>query len=115
MKTTQEQYEIFQEEVQKWLEKLGLSEWDVHITTDDLGNDRGEALFNVGSYKCTISLTDTLQGCNGLESEIRRCAKHEVLHLLIGKLYCLAKDREWNEDEYASEEHGVINRLVRCL
>jgi len=115
MKTTQKQYEIFQEEVQKWIDELGLYEWDFFIALDSLGNDRGQAIFDTLGRKTVIDLSDTLEGCNGLESEIRKCAKHEVLHILLGKLYVLARDREWNEAEYASEEHAIINRLVRSL
>ena len=115
METQQKQFEIFQEECQKWIDALGLYDWDFYIDVDDLQDDRGQAIFDVMGKKAIIDIADKLEGCNGLECEIRRCARHEILHILIGKLYILAKNREWNESEYIIEEHSIINRLNKVL
>jgi len=113
-KTTQKQFEIFQEEVNKWVDMLGLYEWDVHVSIDEM-NAHGQCQFDLVNRKAIVELSDELQKTNALESEIRLCALHEVLHILIGKLYIMSRNRKWNDEEYTEEEHVVINRLIKVL
>lgn len=92
-----------------------LLDWELFFTHTDL-TDAGLAASihtDLDARKATLTLTtkwdDAIEPLH--ERYIRRCARHEMLHLLLAPLSNLATSRFLNRSELDRAEHEVVNRL----
>lgn len=105
------QFEAFKDEFRLWQARLGLTEYEVAFTQEDHPE---YATCDVDGQNCTASVTLCKYVPDGCEMSVRVAedtAKHEALHLLLGRYRHLAHSRFTSEDELYHEEE----RLVRVL
>jgi hypothetical protein len=101
-------FKIFQEEGEYWQRFFGLFEWKIYYDYKNLKDCWADVLMNHDGAIATIRLN---KGWTGKEEiEVRRCAFHEVCHLLLADLhgYCYHKDSE----ELA---HEIIRKLENSV
>ena len=110
MKTTKKHFEIFKEECQKWLDKFELNNWDVFYKADSKKGTVAEIITDLDGYIASILFTpdwnDDMRPCN--EDEIRLAAKHEVIHLLLGRVSSIGRTRWVNKDEMNEAEEELV-------
>jgi hypothetical protein len=71
------------------------------------------------------SITRTLTNCqadiyleekySNDEKQIKQTAKHEMLHVLLGKLFLIGLNRWADRDEYDREEEELVHKLEKLL
>jgi len=113
--TTKADFELFKKEVQKWIDILGLRDWEVHFTQSGFENDdRAGIHVNLNGRIARIGLNKN-QTSDFNDLDIRKWAFHEVCELLLGPLSVNARSRYINEDELEQSEHYIIRTLENIL
>lgn len=114
MKTSPEDFAVFRAEATRWLEILGLMDFDIAIQHAPLSPDAC-AQTDSRMYGRTAVLTLNSDYDDTYREDPRELALHEVCEVLLAPLESLAQARTWDPDTYVSERHAVINRLVNFI
>lgn len=116
IKTTLKQFETFKKECEYYQHKWKLDDWKISYAVEDL-RGRGECTRTLDGCMVTISFckyyTDQINLLN--DDEIKEIAKHEMLHVLLGRLGSLAYTRFTNADEIQEAEHALLHKLMKLL
>lgn len=122
MKTTKKDFEIYKTEVHKWIEILSLKDWDLWFIHENLlkKEEMGSCSTSYRGRKATFRLTthlprDFSKYGKSIIEIVKNTALHEVLELMLTRLYALAEARDWDESEWEAETHAIINRLQKTL
>lgn len=115
MRTTKADFEKFKEFVNKYLEEFNLDFWQVSIhlvklKTGIYANILLQMLDSVASINLNTEFSIPIT-----EELLSKCAKHEVIHILIGKVTELGKARLVTEDEFHAAEEELVRRLEKLL
>lgn len=116
IRTTKEQFNTFQEEALKWQKKLGLTDWKLYFK-HEVDDDRyGSCTWSVSDSIATIMFTKKWDDLRPLtDSEISKCAFHEVCHVLFA-YYCAAAEARFStQEQLDSAEHSIIRRLETLM
>ena len=113
----------FAAECHKWIDKFGLTEWQISIEPEDLGASnigiRAQCCLNWTQHAVCIrwNTTHRVDALNNTGAALtpRRAALHEVLHVLLHQLVLVSADRGSSADVTDAQEHAVINRLMSVL
>lgn len=117
--TTEEHFQIFTKACLKWADLLSLHDWDFNFRHDlrkqDADED-GDILASTQTiFDNSRTLTITLNkdwGITAITNElIERCARDEILHVLLAELMEHTKDTP----QIRSIEHGVIHRIIHMI
>lgn len=115
MKTTKKDFELYCEEVQKWMGIFGLNDWQLLF---EYGTDGDEDIAQVEMYTDSRMARfrfaiewDAIYPKD--DDNISRCAFHEVVHVLLGDLERFVP-RECNAN-WSREMHKVIAVLENVI
>ena len=110
-------FELFKSECQKWIDKLELNNWEIYWVLWDFDNAISQITTNLPGYSATISLCkkwdDSIAPLNN--DEIKKAAKHEVIHLLTARLFCSGQSRYISIDELSEAEHELVRKLEKFI
>lgn len=116
--TTKKHFEVFKQEGEKWIERFGLNDWRVEFFH---GAGNGEVPPRDARAFCAWKMEARCAGIHLAamwpdeeltEKAIRRSAFHEVLHILLARIHCLAVMRFLDCSATIDEEvHTIIRRL----
>lgn len=113
---TQEDFQTFKAECQKWLDFFGITEWEISYSFEYLEN-RAESRVHWTGRQCTFCLTTHSPKWD--EFDVRKSAFHEVCELLLVVMEHTALDEEIPYSErkglVESERHAVIRRLENSV
>lgn len=115
VRTTKKQFELFEREARKWLDKLGLKDWCVYVLHRDLEDEStvAQCRWETEQRIANLVLNTSVSSPKGAH-EIRRAALHECLELLL--IGCTeAMRRSVCEDLVDVETHKVIRALENLL
>jgi hypothetical protein len=115
MKTTKKQFELFKKEARKWIQKLGVVEYDVHFEHEDLEDNCAECGTNEQARLCYLYLGTEWQKIKPTSREIKTTACHEVLELLFSRVRALAVDKNGTPEQVDGEIHRLIQTLLNNL
>ena len=103
----------FKDECQRQIDRLGLKDWDVNIQHVELPDDEesaAETQFTEEGRVAVISLNT-----KWTPEDPRRVAKHEVGHVLLGRIHIIASKRWTSEKEMDDEIESLCTRLEKVL
>lgn len=120
VKTTKHHFALFKETVSHYVEKLNLGGWDIlflHREIEDKNHpfaimdahiqNRGvNFVLNKNWDDTTMSLTD---------KEIRKCGRHEAIHLLIAELQVYALQRFSTKDQIMQAVETITVTLTDVI
>jgi hypothetical protein len=112
-KTTVKQFDLFKETVAMWVDRLGLTEWRLHVELDDEDKEckvYGYCSSDWNNRTATITLVQRWWH-KPSDEEVTRTARHEVFELLMQPLWHVACDRSFDYDHGCATRHEVIRRL----
>jgi hypothetical protein len=117
VKTTKDDFEYFQRECLKWIDRFHLNDWDIVFSWEDLEDQLGELHAKYAARKAVIVLSKDFGDIfsNRKKLQLRQTAFHEVCELLLIRIGMMAKARVFDEEELEAEIHAVINRLMKVL
>lgn len=121
IKTTKKHFKLFKKECKKWQNKWELNHWDISYqweNLDDCGFDMG-ASWTFKDYHAIVKLDTEIDESNmgdiSLNQLVKDTAKHEMIHVLLGKIFGLAADRYISSPELGQEEERLVRQLEKLL
>lgn len=113
---TPEAREAFTIYIDQWQEKLGLTDWRVHVSGTP------SKRFSAEVYKCeyedrlaTIRLGTDFGSALVTPETVEALAVHELMHVMLKELIVLCQDSNTPDDVIRSAEHRIINSITRLL
>ena len=111
---TQQDAELFAQSVKKWQQVLSLGDWRIEKGSKPAKEAMASVEFNQTARLATYRLGDF--GAEKITSEsLDRTALHELLHIFLYDLMCVATDPKSSDEEIEMQEHRVINLLENLL
>jgi hypothetical protein len=111
---TPEQAELFAQSVKKWQQVLSLGDWRIEkgikpakaaMASVEFTPAARLAVYRLGDFGAEKITPDSLD----------RTALHELLHIFLHDLMCVATDPKSSDEEIEMQEHRVINLLENLL
>jgi len=116
-KTTAHHFNLFRETVEKYVKEFGILDWDISFLHCNLDGSMARVLQTSLRRTCVVMLTtDWNDSVVKLSNqEIIDTAKHEVVHIILGNLRCVANARFVTEDEMELAEESLVVYLMNFL
>jgi len=116
MKTSKEDFELFEKTCKQVIKYFGLKGWDIEFTHDDVKGVRGNLWHSLEGRAITINLSKLWEKWYYSEKNILDTAFHEVAEgMLLGRLTLLAKARYVTESEIEEATHDVVHILQNTV
>jgi hypothetical protein len=111
---TQQDAELFAQSVKKWQQVLSLGDWRIEKGSKPAKEAMASVEFNQTARLATYRLGDF--GAEKITSDsLDRTALHELLHIFLYDLLCVATDPKSSDEEIEMQEHRIINLLEHLL
>jgi hypothetical protein len=111
---TQQDAELFAQSVKKWQQVLSLGDWRIEKGSKPAKEAMASVEFNQTARLATYRLGDF--GAEKITPEsLDKTALHELLHVFLHDLMCVATDPKSSDEEIEMQEHRVINLLENLL
>ena len=111
---TQQDAELFAQSVKKWQQVLSLGDWRIEKGSKPAKEAMASVEFNQTARLATYRLGDF--GAEKITSEsLDRTALHELLHIFLYDLLCVATDPKSSDEDREMQEHRIINLLEHLL
>tara|TARA_R110000868_G_scaffold105079_1_gene289195 strand:- start:180 stop:554 length:375 start_codon:yes stop_codon:yes gene_type:complete len=111
---TPEHIEIFAQSVRKWQQILSLGDWRIEKGMKPAKAAMASVEFNQTARLATYRLGDF--GAEKITPEsLDKTALHELLHIFMHDLLCVATDPKSSDEDIEMQEHRVINLLENLL
>ena len=111
---TPEHAQLFAQSVKKWQQVLSLGDWRIEKGSKPAKAAMASVEFNSSARLATYRLGDF--GAEKITPEsLDRTALHELLHIFLYDLMCVATDPKSSDEEIEMQEHRVINLLENLL
>jgi hypothetical protein len=110
---TPEEFVVFSEEFTKWQHYLGLDCYKVYFKHEKCEDSFAEIEINQCSMVATVRLNSELPDKDKPFADPKMHAKHEAIHLLIGRLEARARDRYVRSDEIYEAIEELVRRIER--
>ena len=116
-KTTEQDFQIFQEAVAFWQRKLGMLSWQLYTRHTFMKDQQGYSVVNLSARCATLTLSTTLSNYDEPPGDriIRRIAFHEVCEVLMARMMICAEARYVQRDELEEARHEVIRTLESVI
>ena len=113
--TTVKDYEIFKKECWKWINLLGLHEWEYQFYHKSIVS-LSEITSHYKAKIIVINFTKAIKQTHPLKIKtIKDSAQHEIFHVLLENLFHYGMSRTIDSNVYQSEEHKVIHQLQKAF
>ena len=111
---TPEDAKLFAQSVRKWQQVLSLGDWRIETGSKPAKEAMASVEFNQTARLATYRLGDF--GAEKITPDsLDRTALHELLHIFLYDLMCVATDPKSSDEEIEMQEHRVINLLENLL
>ena len=111
---TPEQAELFAQSVKKWQQVLSLGDWRIEKGSKPAKQAMASVEFNQSARLATYRLGDF--GAEKITPDsLEKTALHELLHIFLYDLMCVATDPKSSDEDIEMQEHRVINLLENLL
>jgi len=108
-------FELFKKEFIKWQKMFGLSGYTTYFKHEPLEGGFAEICINLDGMVATVTLSNQLKDKDKPFKNIKQSAKHEALHLLIGRLSENAKYRHVTIGELGECTEELVNKLYELI
>jgi hypothetical protein len=111
---TPEDAKLFAQSVRKWQQILSLGDWRIERGSKPAKEAMASVEFNQTARLATYRLGDF--GAEKITPDsLDKTALHELLHIFLYDLMCVATDPKSSDEEIEMQEHRVINLLENLL
>ncbi len=111
---TPEHAELFAQSVRKWQQVLSLGDWRIEKGIKPAKGAMASVEFTPAARLAVYRLGDF--GAEKITPDsLDRTALHELLHIFLHDLMCVATDPKSSDEEIEMQEHRVINLLENLL
>jgi len=118
MKVTQKQFLLFQNYCKAYQQEFGLNHWTLYFRLKKIHSYANNNTDD--QYVATITLADEydksdIDIAGGINLHLMQTAKHEMLHVIIGKLYFLGWKRDTSSKELLSANEEAVSLLEKII
>ena len=111
---TPEDAKLFAQSVRKWQQVLSLGDWRIEKGMKPAKQAMASVEFNQTARLATYRLGDF--GAEKITPDsLDRTALHELLHIFLYDLLCVATDPKSSDEDREMQEHRIINLLEHLL
>ena len=110
-KTTGEDFVTFQKEFKKWQKFFGLNGYTIYFKYKPLDDQFADIEIEQNIMAAIVRLNSRLSENSEPFKDIKRSAKHEAIHLLIGRLNYLATCRYVESKDIYEASEELVHRL----
>ena len=111
---TPEDAKLFAQSVRKWQQVLSLGDWRIEKGSKPAKAAMASVEFNQTARLATYRLGDF--GAEKITPEsLDKTALHELLHIFLHDLMCVATDPKSSDEDKEMQEHRIINLLEALL
>lgn len=111
---TPDDVKLFAQSVRKWQQVLSLGDWRIEKGSKPAKEAMASVEFNQTARLATYRLGDF--GAEKITPDsLDRTALHELLHIFLYDLLCVATDPKSSDEEIEMQEHRIINLLEHLL
>ena len=109
-------FELFKEEFKRWQVKFGLGGYYVYFKHEPIDNF-ADIHINQEQMTATVRVDSEVAEEDKPFRDIRATAKHEAVHLLVGRLEKSAcrQDRHVSSSEMYEATEELVNKLVSLI
>ena len=108
IKTTKVHYKIFKDMCKHLQKRFNLLDWSLDFEHKKLESAVAESFWSLEHRSCILRLSTMIdQDSSDVENYIKKCARHEMTHLLLAKLDGLAKSRSVKIEDICAEIEGI--------
>lgn len=112
MKLTTKHFKVFKKECLKWQNRFELHNWELHFRWQDTDKDRAGLTINLDAYIATAFLSRNWDNYDKIsKNDIKIVAKHEMIHLLLGRISALVGARFLTTDERDEADEETVRKL----
>jgi len=112
IKTTEKHFNLFKEECLRWQNLFELHNWELHFKWEATESARASINYTLTGYVASLFLAKEWANYEEiLDKDIEMVAKHEMIHLLIGRLEQVGSVRFASEDELSEAEEELVRKL----
>ena len=111
MKSTN--FGVFKKECLKWQKKLELNNYDIEIKQGSSNTFMHAWCKTEADYNADVYFDRTWKSPS--LPEIKAAAKHEMVHILLGRLSVNAKSRFISPGEIQEAEEEVVRKLTKLI
>ncbi len=117
MKITDKHFKFFKKECRKFIDRLHLDNYKVYFQLGGQNKGAFSTTFVKNVYVATICLTKEWDetGSEGIWKGLSQTAKHEVIHILLGRYSCVASWRHSSEDDLNEAEEELVRKLEKLI
>ena len=111
---TTEDAKLFAQSVRKWQQVLSLGDWRIEKGSKPAKSAMASVEFTPAARLAVYRLGDF--GAEKITPDsLDRTALHELLHIFLHDLMCVATDPKSSDEDIEMQEHRVINLLENLL
>ncbi|KKN00160.1 hypothetical protein LCGC14_1140540 [marine sediment metagenome] len=114
-KTTNKDFELFQREFKRWQKLFGLTGYQVYFKFEESERQFASIAINQGDMVVTVRLNSKPSDVDKPHKNIKQSAKHEALHLLVGRVDQNGRYRFTSENEMYEAIEELVHRLEGLL
>ena len=108
-------FELFQQEFKKWQKWFGLTGYKVYFKYETIVSSFADIKINQGDMVATVRLNKKLLGKEKPFRDVKTSAKHEAIHLLVGRLEQDGRYRYCSEPEIYEATEELVHRLESLI
>ena len=116
--TKEERFSLFIQEVDSWLQRFGIFDWDIGYELTAIGQAEASTSFCSEAHAAKFTLNSNPTEDNDAD-DVKRSALHEVLELVLADLSTAYRRAYETEDEkhdaVEQARHAVIHRIQHAL
>jgi hypothetical protein len=115
IETTDDDFMLFKEECERWIEIYGLKHWDVYFRHEECEGVYGQCESNLTGRVVTIRFAKMWPQRDYSPENIRGTAFHEATELLLAPADALANCRYTLQEELSGAFHSIVRTLEYVL
>jgi hypothetical protein len=120
MKLKEKYFELFKVECLKWIKIFNLNCYRVRFEFKDCKDADAQSITDSHSYVCTIALNinqnyGEFKETQSLNDYIKYLAKHECIHVLLGRISTTSSARFISKDELTEAEEELVVKLSNII
>jgi len=108
-------FELFQSEFKRWQERFGLNGWQVYFIHKPLDKSYASISWDISNMTATAYLSSKVRKIDEPDNDIAAHAKHEAIHLLVGRLKTAASYRYISKDEIEEANEELVHKLEKLI
>jgi len=108
-------FALFQKEFKKWQKIFGLTGYKVYFSCEPLEESFANICIEQDKMVATVRFSSKLPDKDKPFNDIKRTAKHEAVHLLVGRLEMNGRYRHASAGEIYEATEELVNKLEKLI